>query len=536
MKCYLFLLALITTLFPAYVWSSGTASLPHVTSPWDGEGLVPDDTAGVIFYDDFGDGSLTRWQGGTVSFKVADGLVGLAEGAQSPASIAVPSAHVRNTLWEIAVMAPGSFSASNYIRLYLAATTASLHEQQWGYHLQIDGDETNHVYRLWRQNGLTRVVIFESNQIPNPDGLFRVRIRVTCNHRGEWQVYVDDVGDGEFGLLAGQSNKTMIKDDTYGTSRYSGYLVSFSQQRRSDFKIDYFLIKQLDRSVPPDTLGMPRAGDILINELLSNPKPDGVDFLEIFNYSSKTIDLSEVSVARVNTNGTVGSPQPIAHAPTFIYPNEYKVLTRQPAVIKQHYPNAISAAFIEMVALPDFNNETGGVVIHGPQGAIDSLFYTPAMQSPFLISNRGVSLERQHVSLPTNEPGNFRSAAVAAGGATPGYRNSQSVDGPAEEQIFLTSKTFSPDGDGFEDRLEINYRLPESGFMANIDIYNDQGVLVKRLVRNESVATQGTIYWDGVSDANIRLPVGVYIAVIEVYSAQGVRKIYRRSVVLAARL
>ncbi len=280
----------------------------------------------------------------------------------------------------------------------------------------------------------------------------------------------------------------------------------------------------------------PQAGDILINEVLSNPKEGGVDFLEIYNFSDKTIDLSAIRIARVATNGKVGSPKAVSDHPVFIRPNEYKVLTRQPNVVKQHYPTAVSASFIEMGALPDFNNETGGVVIYGQQDMIDSLFYTPAMQSPFLISNRGVSLERGHFSVPTNAPDNFHSAAVAQGGATPGYQNSSYVDETSEGHVFLTSKTFSPDDDGFEDRLEINFRLPRRGFMANIDIYTDQGRLVKRLVRNQSVATQGTIGWDGLSDANTRLPIGMYVAVVEVYHADGARKVYRKGFVLAARL
>src|SRR5690606_30298197 len=110
------------------------------------------------------------------------------------------------------------------------------------------------------------------------------------------------------------------------------------------------------------------------------------------------------------------------------------------------------------------------------------------------------------------------------------------VEGSVGDDVFFTSKTFSPDNDGFEDRLEINYRFSESGFMANIDIYTDQGRLIKRLLRNQSIATQGTIYWDGLSDANTRLPVGMYIAVMEVYNANGAHKVYRKSFVLAARL
>lgn len=280
----------------------------------------------------------------------------------------------------------------------------------------------------------------------------------------------------------------------------------------------------------------PQAGDILISEVLSNPKSGGVDFLEIYNYSNKIIDLSGISIARVATNGKVGTPQVVSDRTVFIHPNEYKVLTRFPEVIKQQYPRAVAAAFLEMPALPDFNNETGGVVVYSREGMIDSLFYTPAMQLPLMVNNRGVSLERQHFAIPTDAIDNFHPAATAVGGATPGYQNSQHGGGTGEDAVFLTSKTFSPDNDGYEDRLEINYRLPDGGFMANIDIYSDRGSLVKRLVRQQSMAISGTIYWDGLSDANTRLPIGMYVAVIEVYNTKGKRKIYRNSFVLAARL
>src|SRR3546814_7193924 len=103
----------------------------------------------------------------------------------------------------------------------------------------------------------------------------------------------------------------------------------------------------------------------------------------------------------------VGSLKVVSDRPVFIYPNEYKVLTRQPTVVKEHYPSAVSATFIEMAMLPDFNNETGGVVIYSGGEAIDSLFYTPDMQSPFMNNNRGVSLVRRHLLLPIAAPEYF---------------------------------------------------------------------------------------------------------------------------------
>lgn len=536
MKSNLFLLSAVTALI-SILFGGNTSRLPHgLVLEERGGALVPDDTTGAIFYDDFLEDSMDQWQGDTESFESVNGLLSLVEGARAPAFVAIPLAHLRNTVWEIGVAVAGSFSATNYLRLYLAATTPSFQDPQWGYHLQIDGTEANHVYRLWRQNGVTRTLIFESDPMPNqPDG-FSARIRVACTQDGHWKIFVDEYDSGSFEVLVGKTGETSVKDDTYHSSLLSGYFLSFSPVRWRDFKLDYFLAKRLDQSAPPPTSDMPQPGDILINEVLANPKPGGVDFLEIYNYSNKAIDLAGIRVARVNANGEVGVKQPISRQPLFLYPNEYKVLTRQPTIVKQHYPTAVLQTFVEMAALPNFNNETGGVVIYSQQGAIDSLFYTAEMQSPFMVSNRGVSLERQYFSSPTSAPGNFRSAAVAVGGATPGYQNSQYMHEPLEDRVFLTSNTFSPDNDGFEDRLEINYHLPESGFMANIDIYTEQGRLVKRLVRNQSVGTRGTVYWDGLSDVNMQLPIGIYIAVVEVYNAYGVRKVYRKSFVLATRL
>lgn len=292
----------------------------------------------------------------------------------------------------------------------------------------------------------------------------------------------------------------------------------------------------MTRQNPPTYVFPVQPGSILINEILSNPKPDGVDFVELYNYSDKTIDLSTLAIAGVNTSGVSGKPQKITEQATFIRPNEYKVVTISPSTIQQHYPKSAYNTFIEMPTLPNFNSETGGVVLYSDGIVIDSLFYTPRLQSPFLTESKGISLERRYFAMPTNAKKNFHSAATDAGGATPGYKNSQSPSMAEQYGFSLTSRTFSPDNDGFEDELEITYTLPQSGFMANIDIYNANGYLVKKMHRSQSLATQGHIRWNGLSDTNQQLPVGLYVTVIEIYHPTGATKIYRLSFVLAARL
>ncbi|WP_257666537.1 lamin tail domain-containing protein [Parapedobacter tibetensis] len=277
-------------------------------------------------------------------------------------------------------------------------------------------------------------------------------------------------------------------------------------------------------------------GDVLINEILSNPKPEGVDFVEIYNHSNKIFDLQHLYLTHVNSSGSVAGHRQVSVDEHLFYPNTYKVLTTNPNIIQQHYQCPYPDAFIQMPSLPAFNNNAGTAILISRSTIIDRLTYNESMQSPFITNHKGVSLERQSFSKATDAPGNFRSAATSVGGATPGYVNSQGEVETTAAGIFLTSKTFSPDNDGFEDLLEITYSFPESSNMANIDIYNDKGQLVKRLQRNQRMATYGTVIWDGLSDTNQRLPVGIYIAVIEVYNEQGMRKVYRKSFVLATKL
>src|SRR5690606_11425414 len=113
------------------------------------------------------------------------------------------------------------------------------------------------------------------------------------------------------------------------------------------------------------------ANDILINEILFNPKSegmehaetDGVDFVEIYNHSSKTVDLRQLYLAHVNHEGKVAGHRQVSEFQRLFRPGEYKVLTSQPHIVKAHYPQAESSAFIQMASLPRFNNDAGTALL-----------------------------------------------------------------------------------------------------------------------------------------------------------------------------
>jgi flagellar hook assembly protein FlgD len=123
------------------------------------------------------------------------------------------------------------------------------------------------------------------------------------------------------------------------------------------------------------------------------------------------------------------------------------------------------------------------------------------------------------------------------GYATPGYKNSQFLeDGVAVEEITIPNQTFSPDNDGFEDVLPILFKFSEPNYAANVTIYNDQGVLIRKLVRNETIGSQGQWIWDGLTDTNQKARTGIYIIYAELFDLNGNVKKYKKTAVLAGNL
>lgn len=191
---------------------------------------------------------------------------------------------------------------------------------------------------------------------------------------------------------------------------------------------------------------------------------------------------------------------------------------------------------VQVASMPAYSNDKGRVALWKDDLSIDSLDYTEKMHHPFLKDVKGVSLERVSFDKSGNEPGNLQSAAGSVGFATPTYRNSQSEDINAKNSMTLANKTFSPDNDGFEDVLSIDCRFKQNGNLATINIYTDKGILVRKLVRNVTMSTQGTITWDGLNDSGQLCKVGIYVIKMDVFNLNGNTESFTKSCVLAAKL
>ena len=137
----------------------------------------------------------------------------------------------------------------------------------------------------------------------------------------------------------------------------------------------------------------------------------------------------------------------------------------------------------------------------------------------------------------SNEKSNWRSAAADVGYGTPGYQNSQyKLFQNHIANISVSPKIFSPDGDGFDDVVMIEYTMPEGGSVANIFIYDAAGREVRHLAKNAVLGTSGKFIWDGGDEKSQRLPIGQYIVYTEIFNLHGKKQHFKNVIVLARRL
>ena len=212
--------------------------------------------------------------------------------------------------------------------------------------------------------------------------------------------------------------------------------------------------------------------DIVINEILYHPFTGGVDFVELYNRSNKIIALGDLQIANLDPfNPKITNIE----SDRLFLPNSYLLLSSFIPDIKERYiVKDDNAAFT--FPLPSFPTKEGNVSLLKNQligtTVIDSFFYHDDLHYELLDKTQGISLERINFDLLSNDA-NWHSASSTAGNATPGYKNSQFNNDriATNEFIKLNSKSFSPDGDGFEDFLLIEYELEQSGYSGTLTIY-----------------------------------------------------------------
>lgn len=288
-------------------------------------------------------------------------------------------------------------------------------------------------------------------------------------------------------------------------------------------------------------IGLPvdaTAGDAVINEILFNPRPNANDYVEFLNKSNKIFDASKLYIANRNSSGVISSITSLSTTPFYIFPGDYIVATESAENLALNYLVQKPEAVLIPNTLPSFPDDEGFVLLLNQQGAVvDEVNYSDNWHFKLLDNAEGVSLERIDPVSPSQNPGNWHSAASTAGYGTPGYKNSQFKNQQSvNATIAVSPKVFSPDNDGFDDIATVQYKITEAGYIANITIFDAAGRPIRNLVRNGILGTTGSWNWDGLDDKGLKLPVGTYILFTEIFNLQGKKERFKNTIVLARKL
>lgn len=273
-----------------------------------------------------------------------------------------------------------------------------------------------------------------------------------------------------------------------------------------DFEAKLFDQKQINR------------GDIVINEILFNPREGGVDFVELLNTTDHPINLQNFRLGnRIITT-------------TFhlLESKGYMAISTNKKITLQHYPLSPEDNILQTAALPPYANQQGIVTLFSDQNILlDSIYYNSNMHAAHIVQPKGISLERLS---PTKDT--FHSASTLVGGATPGYRNSTADLDIKENKVYLQSQTFSPNDDGYEDELLIHYELIHPNYIIAVEIYNERGQLMKKLAHQNLAGTHGTLIWDGRNENGQRCIKGHYICYTKIFNQDGKTQHFKQPFVL----
>lgn len=278
----------------------------------------------------------------------------------------------------------------------------------------------------------------------------------------------------------------------------------------------------------------PAKGDLIINELLADPYTGGDDFVELYNNSQKFIRLDSLVL-----RNAAKSEDKMLQTDMVLFPGQYVAVSKNLSFLKSTYQTPDTARFLT-ATIPSLNIDEGNISLISKLGntstTIDSFDYSEDMHFILIDETKGVSLERISFGGDSNDPNNWHSAATQVRFATPGYKNSNFIGGTTPSDLNTITpdrKLITPNGDGLDDFVLLNYKMDKAGYLATVKIFDSEGFPVVDLANNFLLGTEGAIRWDGVDGENNYARMGPYIILTRLLHPDGDVREFRHVVVVA---
>lgn len=274
-----------------------------------------------------------------------------------------------------------------------------------------------------------------------------------------------------------------------------------------------------------------RPGDLVFNELLFNPRSGHSDYVELFNRTESYLDLKGVFFKNnLAERGIEVKVDKIA-------PHGYLCFSAEGKTLAASYPvnNPKNLVLQDIPSLPD--DEGIIYLVDDLSGLLlDYQYYHHSWHNKLIDNVEGVALERLSASDTTHEVKNWTSASAVVKFGTPGTKNSQAQSDYTDLDKFLqmSNNVFSPNGDGYEDYLELTMNPNESGYTVQVWIYNEYGTLIHTLIPQTTLGLNYNHFvWDGTNVSGQAVSMGRYIIFARFIHPSGQVQQIKKSIIVA---
>ena len=262
----------------------------------------------------------------------------------------------------------------------------------------------------------------------------------------------------------------------------------------------------------------PQPEDIQFNEIMFNALEELSDFIEITNTSNTPVQLQGLQLHVVKPQQ---SPEIITlHPKPFtLLPKQILCYSKNGYVIARAYNPNEAIQHVTVSNFPDLPaSEAELLLVTAQQIVLDQTQYNENQHSPFLQSNKGVSLEKTTPNAPSAETAHWLSATHTVGFATPGERNSQSPSQLARQRKinkpFQLQKTcyFMDENDP----IQLQHQFQKPGFVITATLFSMQGSRIATPLKLVEVSANGVLLIPTQPLSNY-IPNGNYLLHVEAF-------------------
>lgn len=244
------------------------------------------------------------------------------------------------------------------------------------------------------------------------------------------------------------------------------------------------------------------SGPVVMNEILFAPPPGEQEWIELWNRDARPHDLTGWTLT--DASGRSGRLRGHTQLP----PDSYTLLLADTLAAAPATSRLAASPWPSLNNHDDEHGVADVLVLRDGLGIVqDALFYSAAHVAS------GRSIER--LAPDADVRGLLWSVSKDPSGASPGRPNSVRAPAGPEAQVTLAPNPFSPDGDGQEDTVLIQFVVPADYVGFRLTVFDLEGRTRAELGGDRLGPGPRRLFWDGVDRNGDIVATGIYLVHFE---------------------